>query len=173
MSTPTTGTSSRSSSWPRAGRAGGPDPRAARRPGHAAQLRARRSCATSRRGWRSSTRTPGSPPSAAATTPWTATSAGSGSSAATTRSSMRQGCTPRPRRRRSRRPTRAARPTSSSSHRRSTAPTAPLRDGDAIVHVNFRADRARQLTHALADAGFDGFDRAARRPAGAARACSS
>ena len=29
----------------------------------------------------------------------------------------------------------------------------PLRDGDPIVHVNFRADRARQLTHALADAG--------------------
>jgi 2,3-bisphosphoglycerate-independent phosphoglycerate mutase len=35
-----------------------------------------------------------------------------------------------------------------------------LRDGDPIVHVNFRADRARQLTHALADARFDGFDRA-------------
>ncbi len=35
-----------------------------------------------------------------------------------------------------------------------------LRDGDPIVHVNFRADRARQLTHALADAGFGGFDRA-------------
>ncbi|MHB8892166.1 MAG: 2,3-bisphosphoglycerate-independent phosphoglycerate mutase [Candidatus Limnocylindrales bacterium] len=34
-----------------------------------------------------------------------------------------------------------------------------LRDGDPIVHVNFRADRARQLTHALADAIFDGFDR--------------
>jgi 2,3-bisphosphoglycerate-independent phosphoglycerate mutase len=37
---------------------------------------------------------------------------------------------------------------------------APLRDGDAIVHLNFRADRARQLTHALADGqGFAGFDR--------------
>jgi 2,3-bisphosphoglycerate-independent phosphoglycerate mutase len=34
-----------------------------------------------------------------------------------------------------------------------------LRDRDPIVHVNFRADRARQLTHALADAGFDAFDR--------------
>ena len=34
------------------------------------------------------------------------------------------------------------------------------RTGDPIVHANFRADRARQLTHALADgAGFDGFDR--------------
>ena len=36
----------------------------------------------------------------------------------------------------------------------------PIRDHDAIVHLNFRADRARQLTHALADgADFDGFDR--------------
>jgi 2,3-bisphosphoglycerate-independent phosphoglycerate mutase len=34
-----------------------------------------------------------------------------------------------------------------------------LRDGDPIVHVNFRADRARQLTHALADPGFTSFDR--------------
>jgi 2,3-bisphosphoglycerate-independent phosphoglycerate mutase len=34
-----------------------------------------------------------------------------------------------------------------------------LRDGDPIVHVNFRADRARQLTHALADVDFDAFDR--------------
>jgi 2,3-bisphosphoglycerate-independent phosphoglycerate mutase len=32
-------------------------------------------------------------------------------------------------------------------------------DGDAIVHANFRADRARQLTHALADRAFDAFDR--------------
>jgi 2,3-bisphosphoglycerate-independent phosphoglycerate mutase len=44
---------------------------------------------------------------------------------------------------------------------------AALRDGDAIVHANFRADRARQLTHALADATFDGFERTspAGRPA--------
>ena len=35
-----------------------------------------------------------------------------------------------------------------------------IRDGDAVVHANFRADRARQLTHALADGDeFDGFDR--------------
>jgi 2,3-bisphosphoglycerate-independent phosphoglycerate mutase len=42
-----------------------------------------------------------------------------------------------------------------------------LRDGDTIVHCNFRADRARQLTHALADVAFDAFDRAspAGRPA--------
>jgi 2,3-bisphosphoglycerate-independent phosphoglycerate mutase len=35
-----------------------------------------------------------------------------------------------------------------------------LIDGDAIVHANFRADRARQLTHALADREFTAFDRA-------------
>jgi 2,3-bisphosphoglycerate-independent phosphoglycerate mutase len=35
-----------------------------------------------------------------------------------------------------------------------------VRDGDAIVHANFRADRARQLTHALAEGpDFAGFDR--------------
>jgi 2,3-bisphosphoglycerate-independent phosphoglycerate mutase len=37
----------------------------------------------------------------------------------------------------------------------------PLLDGEAIVHANFRADRARQLTHALADRDFTAFDRAA------------
>jgi 2,3-bisphosphoglycerate-independent phosphoglycerate mutase len=37
---------------------------------------------------------------------------------------------------------------------------AALIDRDAIVHLNFRADRARQLTHALADGpDFAGFDR--------------
>jgi 2,3-bisphosphoglycerate-independent phosphoglycerate mutase len=43
----------------------------------------------------------------------------------------------------------------------------PIRveDRDPIVHLNFRADRARQLTHALADGhDFDGFDR--RSPSG-------
>lgn len=39
---------------------------------------------------------------------------------------------------------------------------APVRDGDAIVFMNFRADRARQLTAAFVLPGFDGFD--ARRP---------
>jgi 2,3-bisphosphoglycerate-independent phosphoglycerate mutase len=36
-------------------------------------------------------------------------------------------------------------------------------DGDAVVHLNFRADRARQLTRALAIDAFDDFDRG-RRP---------
>jgi 2,3-bisphosphoglycerate-independent phosphoglycerate mutase len=44
----------------------------------------------------------------------------------------------------------------------------PILDSDPIVHLNFRADRARQLTHALADDdAFDGFDRTS--PAGRPR----
>jgi 2,3-bisphosphoglycerate-independent phosphoglycerate mutase len=39
----------------------------------------------------------------------------------------------------------------------------PMRDGDAVVFMNFRADRARQLTAAFVAENFDGF--AARRPA--------
>jgi 2,3-bisphosphoglycerate-independent phosphoglycerate mutase len=38
-----------------------------------------------------------------------------------------------------------------------------MRDGDAVVFMNFRADRARQLTAAFVDPGFEGF--VARRPA--------
>jgi len=34
-----------------------------------------------------------------------------------------------------------------------------VHDGEPIIHLNFRADRARQLTHALADRDFTGFDR--------------
>ena len=34
-----------------------------------------------------------------------------------------------------------------------------VRDGDPVIHANFRADRARQLTRALALPDFDGFDR--------------
>ncbi|HSK51517.1 MAG TPA: 2,3-bisphosphoglycerate-independent phosphoglycerate mutase [Clostridia bacterium] len=41
-----------------------------------------------------------------------------------------------------------------------------VRDGDPIIHANFRADRARQLTHALSRSDFDAFDRAS--PAGRA-----
>jgi 2,3-bisphosphoglycerate-independent phosphoglycerate mutase len=35
-----------------------------------------------------------------------------------------------------------------------------VRSGDPVIHANFRADRARQLTHALADPVFTAFDRA-------------
>ena len=38
----------------------------------------------------------------------------------------------------------------------------PMCDGDAVVFMNFRADRARQLAAAFVDASFDGFH--ARRP---------
>lgn len=36
---------------------------------------------------------------------------------------------------------------------------APVRDGDAVVFMNFRADRARQLTAAFVSPTFDGFAR--------------
>jgi 2,3-bisphosphoglycerate-independent phosphoglycerate mutase len=39
-----------------------------------------------------------------------------------------------------------------------------LRDGDGLVFWNFRPDRARQLTRALAQAGFDEFDRGPAPP---------
>jgi len=39
-----------------------------------------------------------------------------------------------------------------------------VRSGDVIIHFNFRADRARQLTHALVDQDFDAFDRGEGRP---------
>ena len=41
---------------------------------------------------------------------------------------------------------------------------AAFADGDAVVFMNFRADRARQLTQVFTDAAFDGFVRA-RSPA--------
>ncbi|EKE81470.1 2,3-bisphosphoglycerate-independent phosphoglycerate mutase [Idiomarina xiamenensis] len=36
---------------------------------------------------------------------------------------------------------------------------APIADGDAVFFMNFRADRARQLSHAFVDSDFDGFQR--------------
>jgi len=40
-----------------------------------------------------------------------------------------------------------------------------MEDHDSVIHLNYRADRARQLTRALVLDRFDGFDRG-RRPAG-------
>ncbi|WP_422103348.1 2,3-bisphosphoglycerate-independent phosphoglycerate mutase [Vreelandella sp.] len=37
-----------------------------------------------------------------------------------------------------------------------------LQDGDAAIFMNFRSDRARELTRAFTDAGFTGFERRAR-----------
>ncbi len=36
---------------------------------------------------------------------------------------------------------------------------APLEDGDSLIFMNFRADRARQITRAFVNADFDGFAR--------------
>lgn len=38
-------------------------------------------------------------------------------------------------------------------------PIGRVKDGDAVVFFNFRADRARQITQAFTDPAFDGFDR--------------
>ncbi len=38
-------------------------------------------------------------------------------------------------------------------------PVGPVRDGDAILFFNFRADRAREITRAFTDPGFKDFDR--------------
>jgi 2,3-bisphosphoglycerate-independent phosphoglycerate mutase len=46
----------------------------------------------------------------------------------------------------------------------SQSPRGGMNDGDAVVFMNFRADRARQMTRALTDRSFDGFERA-KRPA--------
>ncbi len=37
---------------------------------------------------------------------------------------------------------------------------AAMQDGDALIFMNFRADRARQITRAFVNADFDGFPRA-------------
>ncbi len=42
-------------------------------------------------------------------------------------------------------------------------PLARIEEGDAVVCFNFRSDRARQITRALADPSFDGFE-TGRRP---------
>lgn len=45
----------------------------------------------------------------------------------------------------------------------------PVRDGDAVIFINFRADRARQLTAAFVAPDFDGFEQ--HRPELAAFVC--
>jgi 2,3-bisphosphoglycerate-independent phosphoglycerate mutase len=35
-----------------------------------------------------------------------------------------------------------------------------IEDGDAVIYMNFRPDRAREITHALVDTDFSGFERA-------------
>lgn len=42
------------------------------------------------------------------------------------------------------------------------APAATISDGDSVIFMNFRPDRARQITRAFVDADFDGFARKAR-----------
>lgn len=42
------------------------------------------------------------------------------------------------------------------------APVATIKDGDSIVFINFRPDRAREITRCFCDDGFDAFDRGKR-----------
>lgn len=39
---------------------------------------------------------------------------------------------------------------------------APMQDGDTVLFLNFRADRARELTYSFTDQNFSGFDRTAK-----------
>ena len=43
-------------------------------------------------------------------------------------------------------------------------PVGTIQDGDCAIFFNFRSDRARQMTRALADERFDAFDRGPHRP---------
>ncbi len=106
-----------------------------------------------RPGWAGSAR------SWAATTPWTATSAGIGSSWPTTCS-----CTAGP----SMRLTRAPQAARDAYERDETdefitpvpvGEEARIRPGDSVLAFNFRPDRMREITRALADAGFGEIDR--------------
>ena len=126
-----------------------------------------RRAATSRRS-RAGAREAGTAPrrhaSSAATSRWTATSAGTASSRPTTCSSTaaastradggRGGAAP---------PTSAARPTSSSPRRRSATRRA-IRPGDSVIAFNFRPDRMREITRALADPAFAEVDRGGAEP---------
>jgi 2,3-bisphosphoglycerate-independent phosphoglycerate mutase len=43
-------------------------------------------------------------------------------------------------------------------------PVGPIRDGDAVIFFNFRADRVRQISRALAERDFPHFDRGTGKP---------
>ena len=106
---------------------------------------------------------PGRRPSPAATTRWIATRAGSGPSSPTTRSSTPRACGRRARRRRSSAAYDAGRDrrVRQADGRRRVRRRG--RAGDVAIFFNFRPDRARELTRALAEPDFDGF-LAQRRP---------
>src|SRR6266705_2793475 len=48
------------------------------------------------------------------------------------------------------------------SYEQGVTGVAPIRDDDAVIFFNFRADRARQMTRAIVEPGFDKFADAAR-----------
>ena len=103
-----------------------------------------------------------SPPSAAATTRWTATSAGSACSRPTTSSPQAKGAhfpTAEPRSR----PATRQNVTDEFIKPAVIGDYAGMKDGDAMLCFNFRADRVREILAALLDPAFDGFPPHARR----------
>ena len=139
-----------------------PQGRRAARPGARLRGRARHAAALGPRLRRASSR-PRSRGSAersrrcrAATTRWTATSGGTAWRAPTRRSCFPRACTRRARRK----PIEAAYERDENDEfiqptviTEDGEPLGPIADGDAVVFFNFRADRARQLTRALTEAG--------------------
>ena len=93
---------------------------------------------------------PSSPPSSGATTPWIATTGSSARSSRARRLSTVWASMPRRRRRPSRRPTRRGSRTSSSSRSCSATRGCAWPRAIPLVFFNFRPDRARQMSHALA-----------------------
>ena len=134
-------------------------PRAARWPRHAAAVRWSVPCRLSRRGsaWR--TRGARRDRSVAATTAWIATSAGSASSPTTRALVHGVGPVRADRGGRARGRIRAWRERRVRAAHGDAVSAAPVQDGDVVIHCNFRADRARELTHALVDDDFAGFER--------------
>ena len=104
---------------------------------------------------------------AAATTRWTATGAGSGPSSPTTRSSTPRACARRERRGGGRGARTSADETDEFMRPTVIGDYDGMADGDAVLHFNFRPDRARQLVRALGEPEFDEFARG-DAPAGAA-----
>ena len=141
-------------------------PRLPRRARHAAAERARATCGSSEQPAQEIGAAARSPPSSAATTRWTATSAGTGWSRPIDAIVRGQGPkAPSARRRHAsrlrREGDRRVRQAHRARQRRRRARSARIRDGDAVIFFNFRADRARELTRALADPDFKEFDRGA------------
>ena len=118
-------------------------------------------------GWMATPAPGGSARSSAATTRWTATGAGTGSSSPTTCSSTGAPSTRRTRRCEAARGAYERGETDEFIKPVLVGEEARIRPGDSVLAFNFRPDRMREITRALAEPGFDEIDRGG---AGAGRA---